>query len=788
MKPKRPDRARLLAYLALGTVMLAVLGIALRWIAGATAGAERTARGGERRTYQAGAQQNPAARLTGNVLGPKAKAVAAATVCASCSGCDLGLTDSAPTCASSDRDGRYTLQGLPAGEYLVSATAPDYAPGVANGGKPIAFSSQDKETKSQVDINLREGGARLTGVVMDSFGGTVAGAKVQANFGAADLTRGELIAQTTITDQKGQFVLSCSPGPVRLIAVADGHAAGYATRPAPSNGVELIVTPSSSIRGSIVTEQGEPVANVRVMAEKQFALPQRAKSDDSGRFVISGLSSGVYRLRASGDRWLGDYPQTIALSLADTARDVVVTVRRAAAIRGTLLGADGRPCVHGQVHLGPRAQDYSLPMLDATSSAAGAVSFEAVLAGTYQVSASCLDSNPEAIQLLEVGSSDQSGLVWKLEPRLRIEGRVVDNKRNPIPRFLVSLVPGNGSRGTQQAHAPDPKTPQQTIPTSPEGAFAFRGLSAGTYTLHGANLVEPLDVELREQRSITDLLLVAASTGQIEIRVTTSRAKPLDNLGISVIAVADGRPSNPPEEMGNGVYRIAPLAVGMYSVFVGDGINPRVRAGGPSGAVAVKAGETTRVEVLYGGYQGRIVGRVLDDLGSPIENVWVQATPVDPRQDSIDMLQQMKIIQEGRRRLSDREGRFELRGLAEDGTFTVSAERPLGGAAKVENVRAGSTVDVVLQALGRLSGIAVDAKGQPVAHLFLQIANQQTGQQRSEVVSDPAGKWRIRNVTPGRVQITASDPKANVAITSWNLAPRQSLEGIRLELRPRPAP
>ena len=201
----------------------------------------------------------------------------------------------------------------------------------------------------------------------------------------------------------------------------------------------------------------------------------------------------------------------------------------------------------------------------------------------------------------------------------------------------------------------------------------------------------------------------------------------------------------------------------------------------------MKGGETTRVELRYGGYRGQVAGRVLDERGAPIENVWVQALPPSSKEDSRAMgLRQAKVVAEARRSLTDAEGRFELNGLSESGTFVVSAQWPLGGETRVKDVKAGATVDLVLQALGSLSGTAVDAKGQPVEHLIMQLLNEQTGQQRNDVVFAPGGKWRLDDVTPGPVQVFANDPAGNVAVANWTLAPKQALGDLRLALAPQP--
>jgi hypothetical protein len=305
---------------------------------------------------------------------------------------------------------------------------------------------------------------------------------------------------------------------------------------------------------------------------------------------------------------------------------------------------------------------------------------------------------------------------------------------------------------------------------------------AGAYAIDNPELGSPRQVEL-SRADVTDLTIIADAIGRITVHVVTRRGEPVDGLSVHAVA-ADGRPCAPPEEMGAGVYTFGTIAAGSYAVRVHDGVNPVVQAGGSSGEVKVVAGQTTALEVEFGGYKGRIRGRVLDDRSAPVANVWVRAKPLSARADIGAAMQESRILEESRRGLSDDEGAFEIDGLAEDGSFVVVAERPLGGQAQLENVKAGATIELRLESLGALSGVAVGPTGEPIENLSLTISNQRSGQQRAEVVYEPQGRWRIEDVTPGPVQITAVDRYRNLAIITQELLPKQRLGGIRLELHP----
>jgi protocatechuate 3,4-dioxygenase beta subunit len=773
MNGSRLSRRRRIGLLSLGAVAIALASLALqRSTRQPLPGSDLVADGADgAETPLALVIPAPPSRATfSGAIYAHGNALEGATVCGYCAGCNLLLANSSPVCTASDSDGRYELERFAAGEYIVSASADGYAPKAANGGKAIVVAEDNKRTITNLDIELEPGGAPVTGVVLDVTGGPVAGAAVQATSGLTEWNIRPM-AHRTITDEEGRFTLSAPAGRITLLASADGYAPGFANRTAPTSGVQVILTPSSSMSGSVVTDEGHPVGNITVTARTQTDSMRSATTDQAGRFALSGLSPGVYQVRALGNGWIGDSTATVTLGLADAVRDVTITVNEAVSVRGTLLAEDSSRCAHGRVLIGPGPGDFSIPVLDAASASDGTVSLEGVLPGTYQVSVACGGPDFQPAQPLEVGTTDQSGLVWHARRQLGISGRVVDNRGRPVSKLLFELRSVNTkpilSRG---------------IAAAADGGFSCNGLAAGEYVLQSPHFVEPVSVQLHAQ-SVTDLTLVTKAIGYIAVHVVSPRGESLDSLTITATA-PDGTVTDFPEEMGNGTYRLGPMPEGSYAVHVSDGVNPRVQAGGPAGATVVRAGEMTQVAVTYGGYQGRIAGRVLDDLGTPVENVWVHATPSDHPGGLIAELQRIKIEVEARRRLTDAEGQFEIGGLAETGVFTVNAEWPLGGAAKVEGVKSGSSVDVILQSLGRLVGIAVDAEGEPAVHLSVQLSNSKTGQRRNEVIFAADGKWQLDDVTPGPIQIVAGDSNRNMAIANWTLSPKQTLRDLRLELRP----
>ncbi len=721
-------------------------------------------------------------KIAGKVRAKDGKPIEGASVCASCVKCNLAFFDSTPQCVRTGRDGNYVLSDLEPGEYRVSFVAKGYTPKAAAGGKVLSLDGKNSVALSDLDGDLEEGGVPISGTVSDVTGGPVVGAIVRASFETERVTDGDFVTQSTLSDEGGQFQLWGHPGPVRLVAVAEGYAPVELFRTAPANGVELIVTPSSTIQGRVVSaDEGVPVANVHVVAKASIGIAQRGASDSAGRFEIRGLRPETYRLRASGAGWLGEYSATITLDLGDTAYDVEVPVHRAVTVRGTLfVDNERRPCTWGHVSLGPSSPEVSLPSLFADTDSSGAVVFDAVPPGRYAVNLSCNGYGVQTAPVLDVGDEGIAGVVWKMASLLSIDGRVTDEGGGAVARVHVQITPDfdpNEIGGR-------PPNELQAMRTDETGAFAFHGLRGGTYTIRVQHLDKPITVELSEDESPLHLPVVVNPVGHIEVVVRSPQGEPVEGLVVAADNV-DGSPGMAAERSNIGTpgkYHLGPLPAGPYHVHVGDGINPRIRAGGPSGSVEVLAGKATQVEVEFGGYSGRITGRVIAGPDLPLENVWVQALPADYEADRWDDMKQLEVLLEGRRSLTGLNGEFQLSGLAETGTFVVVAERPLGGRTMVKNVRPGSEVEILMPSTGKLEGVTVGANGQPVQHFSLHVFNQETGQQLNQIVNDPDGRWTLGNITPGPLEVTATDARGNVGTLTRSLSPDQRLKGLRLEL------
>jgi hypothetical protein len=188
----------------------------------------------------------------------------------------------------------------------VRAYHAEYAPATSS---PVLLS--ETPTREGVTITL-DRGARLRGKVVDEKGAPVPGAEIRV---AGEVLHGGPLRRSA-ADANGEFAMTGLPR--RMIFVAATSAGGssptaevdLATGDKPP--IVLKLTFAAEIAGVVVTSTGTPVAEARieatVSAEGQIArfehiddylrAPASAIADIEGRFKISGLEPGSYRLRA----------------------------------------------------------------------------------------------------------------------------------------------------------------------------------------------------------------------------------------------------------------------------------------------------------------------------------------------------------------------------------------------------------------------------------------------------------------------------------------------------------
>jgi hypothetical protein len=678
-------------------------------------------------------------------------------------------------CDPPDDRGHYVLEGLPPEDYQVSVTADGYRPRIANKGEPVRLRDKDVVLP---DTDLDEGGALISGTVVDATGGPVVGATVQASFASDELPLGRYMGEVTKSGAAGAFTLSVSEGHVLLVARSDGYAAARAGTHAPAAGIRLVLTPSSRISGMVVSQSDRsPVAGLRVVARME-GFEQAAVSDRAGVFDVVGLRPGVYGLEASGEGWIGRHPGSVTVDISDAAENVVVPVGRAVRVTGAIRVGEG-PCRAGRAYLTPAA-GLSLPTLTEMSDLSGRVAFAAVPAGTYQSSALCDGYGRVPGPDVQVVGANVEDVSWTFQRGVNVTVRAETPDGQPVPRARIHLAPASDASRSEPT-APTPKSGQANT----DGLVHFLGVAEGRYVVGGPNVDTPIKVDVRAGNSPVEVKVILGAVGAIQVHVRDAQGKANDHVAVTAVPKAGVPNLGIGESRGSGRYDIGPLAAGEYQVEIRDGVDPVLNADGPDGLVHVRAGQVATLEVTYGGHSGRIAGRVLDGDGIPVQNVWVHAQTSSG--EGYGMLLELTTQAVDRRCLTNTEGRFAIDGLSETALFSIVASHPLGGETSANGVSVGQTVELTLRTPGSLGGVVLTSNGRPPPYFQIMISSKENAQQlHPEFGPDAQGRWFVDHVAAGTVEIRAQTAEGGATVVR-ELAPSQAIKDIELRLQPLPS-
>jgi hypothetical protein len=182
--------------------------------------------------------------------------------------------------------------------------------------------------------------AVLQGKITDEAGKRVEGAKIRVWF------QGTVILDDT-SGKDGSFRLKLRAGPW-IYSIRVSHP-GLATEIAEFKPAERQVTvnrafhlgPEVTARGKVTDGKGNPVGGVIVHAlrnpDEQIESAEAQTAED-GTFLLAGLETRRYYLRASKLGWL---PATVKWALTQPATRAAIKMLRTTVIKGTVLDADG---------------------------------------------------------------------------------------------------------------------------------------------------------------------------------------------------------------------------------------------------------------------------------------------------------------------------------------------------------------------------------------------------------------------------------------------------------------
>ncbi len=388
--------------------------------------------------------------------------------------------------ATTDDKGDFTFAAVAPGSHTFNAADGEHAP-----AKSLPVTVSDHAV-SGIAITMKEGGT-ISGKVVDAKGAAVPYANVRIapkseSAGMEQMTQG----RQAVADDKGVFEVRGLPRTKLQARATSSDASSKAVdldltaKPAAKD-VSLVLDEVGTIAGTVVDDNGKPIAEVQVTALPDwFAAEQptlagltSATTDGAGAFTIRGLPDGSYRLSASrsgGGR--GFERGGTQAKVGDKAVKIVLPAPATLVGKVALEGGSA-----------PKLANIQLGWHPATPAAPdGTFKIEDLEPGSYDVHIRGLEfaQFTHTDVKLEAGKTTDLGTITVARGR-KLVGKVVDASGSPVAgaRVTVSKTLFTLEGADDQAESFAEMSGARTTTTDQNGDFTVIGI-AKTHAYAGA--------------------------------------------------------------------------------------------------------------------------------------------------------------------------------------------------------------------------------------------------------------------------------------------------------------
>ncbi len=674
--------------------------------------------------------------------------------------------------AITDADGKYRIDGLPAGtlsmfEVLAEGFARYPAPGEV---RQQPYLSPDSVVRVDVDM-IR--GSVLAGKVTAGEGKAVANARV-------------IIIPRSAWGWSRESVITAHDGTYRVEALAPGEyalqvlAEGLYQEDFPRNrwqvlqpqsklddkwkvrieeGVEetkkdLELTTGAIVRGTVEDTLGEPVARARItLSGQQNQVP--VFSGDDGAFELTGVTETERAWVYANLQGRSARSDQLSVAAGGEVNGIRLTLKASCTISGRVELQDGGSPRGGTVRAVqgdprtntwllrqggagvPVAEDGSFVIEDAP---AGQVTLVAMVPG-YPSGMS------DILNLIE--GTDMPGVAVLMERGLSVSGRVITSGGKAIAGAEISIY-GRGNMGQLPGMGGPFGGGQVTVAqTDGNGEFVLLGLTPGKFTVTARKEgLIPISRRNIDPANGDTLQLEMSEGGTISGVVTNASGQPVSGMSISLARQGGNRGAMPQATSGSdGTFSLAGVPEGVFTVTAASGWGGKLNYTTAS-KEGVHPGDSDVNLIVAEGF--RITGQIIDPEGKPASGLVVRVISSDGGNNRTN---KWALVKFG--------GSFEVSGLP-SGIYTVVVEARGGGLAstQVPNVAAGTEgMQILLSRAMDIEGIVVAPDGSAAANVWVRaepMPNSPGTRGSGRSVAD--GNYKIGSLAPGNYRLTFTAP------------------------------
>jgi len=405
----------------------------------------------------------------------------------------MGARDTVDSSAITAGDGVFKLKNVPAGKaYVVRGEHDDYAISERSGINVEA----DRVTPG-VKLRMADG-AVIRGQVNAAGGGPIYGARAEL-YSTLDLVLQKPDEQkpwkVVFSDGQGRFAFTHVSTPsIRVRVSADGYESQTRTTSNALDGeardqdLTFELNAGQSLRGRAVDDNLAPVAKARVEATsltKDFQSTAVAFSDASGYFILDGVGSNAYQVRATCE----GYSDATLPHVDPADGDLQIVLSKRGGVEGFVANGKGGAVPRFTLHLmrsragsDPNYMNDSRPFEDPQ----GHFLFDNLDPGDYQLEARADDfadarssvftivrnePSPPSIKIVMTRGGTLEGVVKGPDGKAVSGATVSLNTNNYIDSSIAKIF---------AAIAPSDDR-ERKVRSSDGGKFIFEHVPAGTY-------------------------------------------------------------------------------------------------------------------------------------------------------------------------------------------------------------------------------------------------------------------------------------------------------------------